>query len=102
VILSTHIVSDIETIANRVIIFKDHKLLTNDSPAAICETLGGRVYETDESKNIPAGSLTLTQRQDGGKTVTRFAAETDCGNIAQSVNPNLEDVFLYIFRDEVQ
>jgi len=100
VILSTHIVSDIETIAGRVIMFKDHKLLTNDAPASVCETLGGKVYETDDGAAIPQRSLILTERQDGGKTVTRFASENDCGNIARSVNPNLEDVFLYVFRDE--
>ena len=100
VILSTHIVSDIETIANRVIMFKDHKLLTNDTPSAICEMLGGKVYETSDGAVIPKGSLHLTERQDGGKTIVRFACDGDCPASASSVNPNLEDVFLYIFRDE--
>ena len=35
VILSTHIVSDIESIAHQVIMFKDHKLLCCDSPEAL-------------------------------------------------------------------
>ena len=98
VILSTHIVSDIETIANNVIMFKDHKLFVNDAPAAICQTLASKVYETDSA--IPAGSLALTERQEGGRTVTRFANEADCSGTAQRVEPNLEDVFLYVFRDE--
>ena len=100
VILSTHIVSDIETIANRVIMFKDHKLLTNDAPAAICKMLEGKVYETDDGAAIPQGSLLLTERQDGGKTITRFTCDGDYPVSAVAANPNLEDVFLYIFRDE--
>jgi ABC-type multidrug transport system ATPase subunit len=100
VILSTHIVSDIETIANRVIMFKDHKLLTNHTPAAICQMLDDKVYETDDSSVIPAGSLMLTERQDGGKTITRFAFDGECPALAKKASPNLEDVFLYIFRDE--
>jgi ABC-type multidrug transport system ATPase subunit len=36
VILSTHIVSDIEKIAKRVILFKDHRLFANDTPENIC------------------------------------------------------------------
>ena len=36
VILSTHIVSDIETIAGQIVMFKDHKLYCCDSPARIC------------------------------------------------------------------
>jgi len=98
VILSTHIVSDIETIANRVIMFKDHKLFANDDPAALCASLNGKIYETDIA--IPNGCLALTERQENGKTITRFASETDCGDAAQSVSPNLEDVFLYVYRDE--
>ena len=100
VILSTHIVSDIETIAGRVIMFKDHKLLTNDAPADICKMLDGKVYETCDGTAIPQGSLMLTERQDGGRTITRFACDDECLASAFSVNPNLEDVFLYIFRDE--
>ncbi|MCL2137312.1 MAG: ABC transporter ATP-binding protein [Coriobacteriia bacterium] len=98
VILSTHIVSDIETIANNVIMFKDHRLFVNDAPAAISQTLSGKVYETDGA--IPAASLALTERQEGGRTVTRFANEGDCSDAAQRAEPNLEDVFLYVFRDE--
>jgi ABC-type multidrug transport system ATPase subunit len=100
VILSTHIVSDIETIAGRVIMFKNHKLLANDAPASVCETLDGKVYETDDSAVIPHGSLLLTERQDGGRTITRFACDGACPASAVAANPNLEDVFLYIFRDE--
>jgi ABC-type multidrug transport system ATPase subunit len=100
VILSTHIVSDIETIANRVIMFKDQKLLINDMPAAICEMLAGKVYETDNISGIDTPYLALTEHQDGGKTITRFASERDCSEVAKSISPNLEDVFLYIYRDE--
>ena len=102
VILSTHIVSDIETIANRVIMFKDHKLLTSDAPASVCKILDGKIYETDDNSVIPRRSLMLTERQDGGRTVTRFACDGKCPASAAAVSPNLEDVFLYIFRDSEQ
>lgn len=101
VILSTHIVSDIETIASRVIMFKSHKLFANDTPADICSTLNGKVYETDDIGAIKAPYLALTEHQDSGKTVTRFACDIDCAGVARNVSPNLEDVFLYIYRDEV-
>lgn len=100
VLLSTHIVSDIETIASRVIMFKNHRLFANDSPASICGTLKGKIYETDDIASIKPPYLPLTERQENDKTVMRFASEHDCGDIARSVNPNLEDVFLYIYRDE--
>ncbi|MCL2387951.1 MAG: ABC transporter ATP-binding protein [Defluviitaleaceae bacterium] len=101
VILSTHIVSDIETIANHVIMFKNHKLFANDSPAAICAMISQKIFETNNISAIEAPHLILTERQDGNETLTRFASEVDCSQHATRVNPNLEDVFLYVYRDEV-
>lgn len=100
VILSTHIVSDIETIASRVIMLKNHRLFANDTPAAICSTLKDKVYETNDIAAIQRPYLALTEHQEAGKTVTRFVCEMDCGAVARQVSPNLEDVFLYIYRDE--
>ena len=100
VILSTHIVSDIETIANHVIMFKDHKLFVNDAPGAICNALTGKVYETNNIAAIRTPHLVLTERQDSRTTLTRFASEIDCTEYAKVVIPNLEDVFLYVYRDE--
>ncbi len=101
VILSTHIVSDIETVANHVIMFKDHKLLCNDSPINICNTLRGKVYETWEIETVTQPHLLLTQRQEDGRTLVRFACDTEYTGTAKPVVPNLEDVFLYAYRDEV-
>ena len=101
VILSTHIVSDIETIAEQVILFRDHRLYAHETPAALCETLAGKVYETADLSQIHAPHLLLTERQENGQTVTRFLCEEDCAALARCVPPNLEDVFLYVFRDEV-
>ena len=100
VILSTHIVSDIETIANYVIMFKDHKLLCSDSPVEICESMHNKVYETYEIENISLPHLLLTQRQEEGRTLVRFACDGDPSGNVKLVSPNLEDVFLYIYRDE--
>lgn len=100
VILSTHIVPDIETIASKVIMFKNHRLFANDSPASICRTLAGKVYETEAIADVKEPYLVLTEHQENGKTIIRFASERDCTGIARSVSPNLEDVFLSIYRDE--
>lgn len=70
VILSTHIVSDTEAIAKRVIIFKNQRLFANDEPAALCAMITGKIYETERS--VPQNSLALTERQESGKTVTRL------------------------------
>lgn len=99
VILSTHIVSDIETIANQVVMFKDHKLLCCDSPSDICKVLAGKVYETYEIEAITTKHLLLTERQDEGRTLFRFTCDEKPLCNARAVAPNLEDVFLYIYRE---
>lgn len=101
VILSTHIVSDIETIASAVIMIKNHKLLTCDSPQNICAQLEGKVWECDDMEALSYSHLRLTEHQEQGRTITRFACDEDCSSFARRVAVGLEDVFLYIYQDEV-
>ena len=102
VILSTHIVSDIESIANHVIMLKDQKLLCNDSPDNICNTLSGKVYETWDIDAVTQPHLPLTERQEDGRTLVRFTCDMKYTGPARQVTPNLEDVFLYVYRDKVR
>lgn len=97
VILSTHIVSDIETIAGSIVMIRDHKLFCCDSPQNICAGLQGKLFE------VPTGtergdSLLLSERQGEHGTVLRVMADTPPAG-ATPVTPGLEDAFLYIYRD---
>lgn len=104
VIISTHIVSDIEFISNEVIIIKDHKILYKDSIENICSTLDGMVYETsmtfEESKEFRKKYILLSEKQDGGIMKARFISQGNNDEKWVRVNPNIEDVFLYQYRDE--
>ena len=98
VILSTHIVSDIETIANQVIMFRDHRLYCCDSPANICAALRGKVFEVPAELPLGAQSFLLGERQGGQGTMLRVV--TDCPPVqAAAVEPGLEDAFLYIYGE---
>ena len=59
VIISTHIVSDIESIANEIIMIKNQQLLYKDSVEKICATLEGHVFET----TIPYEQLEAFRKQ---------------------------------------
>ncbi|MDK0576809.1 ATP-binding cassette domain-containing protein [Clostridium perfringens] len=104
VIISTHIVSDIEFISNEVIMIKDHKVLYKDSIENICSTLDGMVYETsmtfEESKEFRKKYILLSEKQDGGIMKARFISQGNNDEKWVRVNPNIEDVFLYQYRDE--
>ena len=98
VILSTHIVSDIETIADRIVLLRDHKLYACDSPASICRQLAGKIYAVPAGTSLGPGDLPLSEYQgEVGAMVRVFSEAPPAG--AAAVTPGLEDAFLYIYRD---
>jgi ABC-type multidrug transport system ATPase subunit len=102
VILSTHIVSDIETIADTLVMLKDHRVMYAGAPGKLSEKMEGRIYELPAGQRMPAGAVYLSERTGESGAVTRFAAES-CPppENALPVKPGLEDAFLYIYRDDV-
>ena len=104
VLISTHIVSDVEFIANHIIMIRDRQIFCNDTVENICKSLKDRVFET----LIPAEQLTwweetyqvVSQRQEGADVAVRFICERsgkDSGNW-NPCKPGLEDVFLSTYQ----
>lgn len=103
VILSTHIVSDVESIANRVILLKDKKVFLNESIPHICGILEGKVFEAYISEKgfheFEKKYFVLSQRQEQEKMMVRFICEDKDKRDYKRVPPTLEDVFLYVYRE---
>lgn len=98
VILSTHIVSDIETIAGQIILLRDHKLFCCDSPAAITQGFQGKIFELPLGLPLAPGQILLSERQGENGAVQRlYCPEPPPGGAA--VEPGLEDAFLSIYRE---
>lgn len=103
IIFSTHIVSDIETIANTLIMIKDRRVIYAGSPVEMAEKLKGMTFEAPLGTVLPAGAVYLSERAGEHGPLVRFASES--GNVTQNaiaVTPGLEDAFLYIYRDETE
>jgi len=98
VILSTHIVSDIETIADWVVLLREGEVVTRDRPEAIRGSLDGRVFETPTLALLRNSDLLVAERRENDTTVYRFVSGGQ-GAAGVAVPPNLEDVFLATFRD---
>ena len=101
VLLSTHIVSDIEYIADSVFLMKEGEItktgtveeLTSCLPAGVWEcTVNGREAEFFV-KNYKISNI----RRSEGKTKIRVLSEEKPREDAALVTANLEDVFLYYF-----
>ncbi|AKL96588.1 ABC-type multidrug transport system, ATpase component [Clostridium aceticum] len=104
VILSTHIVSDVESIANEIIMIKDKEVLYKDSIRNICKVIEGMVYETEvdfhDASSFRKRYLSLSEKQEEGKMKIRFISKDAPISTWRTVSPNLEDVFLYIYNDD--
>ena len=104
VILSTHIVSDVESIAKEIIMIKDKKILYQQPIEDICADLKGQVFEVlisyEDLEHFRSQYQSLSEKQEGGMMKTRFIAEEKEVDTWQEVGVNLEDVFLYEFQDQ--
>src|SRR5262249_49690888 len=102
VILSTHIVSDIEATATDIALISKGALIAHASPEALLRRVEGKVWEW----TIPSADLTAakqdflisnTTRRDDG-VHARVLTATPPGR-AVPVLPNLEDAYLYCLSD---
>lgn len=99
VILSTHIVSDVEATATHIVLVNKGQLLCESAPEDLLRELEGKVWEwTVSSNDLPALKqkhiVSGTIRKSDGVQV-RVVSPTQPEALATSVSPNLEDAYLY-------
>lgn len=103
VLLSTHIVSDVESIANEIIMIKNKQLLYQKDVASICAAMSGCIFETvvdfGDVGNFAKNYIVLAEKQEAGRMLIRFMAEEQKPHW-QPVQPTLEDVFLVEYAQE--
>lgn len=104
VVLSTHIVSDIEAIATSIAFMKNGTLLEYTTPQKTLEMLEGKVYQilTDvkgasELKKEYIVSNTINKKNG---VLVRVVGEKP-SNDSEPVEPTLEDVYLHYYRTMV-
>ncbi len=101
VILSTHIVSDIESVATEIAVMKDGRLLTVAPPEDLLRTARGHVWTTtvssDEFERLrTTAKISGAVRKPDG--VHLRIVGTSPGIVATPVEPELEDAFLYLMN----
>lgn len=103
ILLSTHIVSDIENIAHKVLIMKEGSFIDYDTPENLLQQLEGKVYEKKvtmkELSELSKTCVICNQKQVGKESYIRFISETFDAE-ATKVQPTLNDVYLYHFQEE--
>lgn len=100
VILSTHIVSDIEAVASRILMLKDGSLIFDDTPHKLITKADGCVWEytSDSIQSGARGISSMVQTKDGIH-VRQVSRHKPIGR-AVPVNSTLEDACLFALEGE--
>lgn len=104
VLLATHIVSDLEQVAERVLLLREGLLLRDRSPKELLAEVRGLVYTLDVPTAqevdfwMESGCVSNVRRHAGGYTLRVVAREAPAGGVP--VEPTLEDVYLCFFEVE--
>ena len=111
VLIATHVVSDVESIAKEIILLGNGVIAGKGTPEELCEALNGQVWECNISPSQYEEMekqfvITNLQEVPGGTIRVRFIGqETKVNQIiensiqVQSVYPNLQEVYLHIFSE---
>ncbi|MDD6645291.1 MAG: ATP-binding cassette domain-containing protein [Oscillospiraceae bacterium] len=105
VLISTHVVSDIEFIAKEIILLKEGKLISHNTCNSLTKEIENKVFEVEIEKE----SLKYFQKNyrvsnlfhSGDKITVRIVTDNAPKNYApKPVSPTLEDLYLYVFESE--
>ena len=106
VLLSTHIVSDVEYIADQILLMKEGRIIHAGHPEEILSVIEGKVWECEVSPSAAEELMTrhnvVNVHENGAKSVLRIVAEQMPAEEAVTVEPTLEDLYLYYFNSETE
>ena len=104
VLLSTHIVSDLEAIAHKVFLMKDGCFQTQGTVSELLQQANGRVWEltvpSQEAETWQARMAVINLRYDGNSVTLRILADAKPAPAARPCIPTLEDLYLLYFPEE--
>ena len=104
VILSTHIVSDIEAIADEVLLMKKGRFVLQGTVSELIEKAKGKVWELtvlpEEARKWQEKTTVANLRHEGKQVVLRIISDTMPTPEAVTCEATLEDLYLYYFPTE--
>jgi ABC-type multidrug transport system ATPase subunit len=97
VILSTHIVDDVQELCTDMAIMNLGRIVYNGSPLTVLDDLAGMVWqrqiEKGELQEYEANFRVISNKMVAGKPQIHVLSESNPGEGFVGVQPNLEDVF---------
>lgn len=104
VILSTHIVSDVEYIADEILIMRAGQIVASGTIEEILAQVSGVVWEcvvTPREADVMSARMAVgnVRYDHAGMAIVRIVSDTAPHSSARLVESTLEDVYLYIFQE---
>ena len=104
VILSTHIVADVEYIANEIIVLKKGMILNKGTTDILLKEIQNHVWECfvnmDQINLFEDKFIVSNRKYTENGAVLRIVSTNQPALNAKKVEPSLEDLYLYYFREE--
>lgn len=101
IILSTHIIGDIDAVADEILILKKGILLEQATPQLLLDKIDNQVWEVeveiDLADKLKASYIISNQKVVNNRLMLRIVSSVSPIEGAHHVQPNLEDLYLYYF-----
>ena len=105
IIIATHIVTDIESIAQAVVVIKDGIVLTQDSPESLMRSINGMVWSLNVPidaidhyiSNFRISNIQLNDQHYALRIIHKEAPDSD----AVLATPRLEEVYIYLTKGTI-
>lgn len=106
VVLSTHIVSDVEAIANHIFLMKNGQMIMEGSVEELEKRIAHKVWiyagTTEQADEITSAYLVGNMHHRNGMTEYRIIADEKPFESAMEEKGTLEDLYLYYFREGIK
>lgn len=97
VLLSTHIIEDVQSICNRLIAIDHGRILFDGSPEQLVAAAHGHVGMFEEARDGHlADGLTITSRVNTARGVVSRVVASELPSFATPVEPTLEDAYMFL------
>ncbi len=104
ILLSTHLIEDVQAVADRVAILHKGRLRYVGDIAGMLNAVRGKVWELDVSPDelteLRGAYIETGLMREGDRLRLRIAAESVDRPGARQVEPNLEDAYIWLMREE--
>lgn len=103
-LLSTHIVEDVNSLCTRFAIMSQGEVLFTGEPEAAINQINGKIYSKaipkDQQQQYQARYQVISRQLKAGTLFIRVFSNTPPGDAFELITPTLEDVYFYYIGDQ--